>query len=249
MWTLEKQTAHLNTNHITAVLDVLQPSQGLSNLAAFRCPLTNCRVLQILAPFRRDGSESLHEVYVRGDDLIASYAGSESTALQPHIRWRSLQIRTQQLDAVGVELIVSMQTYLLDSDPTVSISSTLVATDVRRCVDLENGDFETLAVISPGELPVSEDPRASLIVFRLVGVDISYVEMVPPTDYRGGQLQGTSPGSSAVCWRSRIFSERLEKGVIRRGRIWGLFVRRSHDLELAVRCYRQLTSSPPPLTA
>ena len=46
----------------------------------------------------------------------------------------------------------------------------------------------------------------------------------------------------------RLFAERLEKGVILRSRIRGLFVPRDHDTELAQSEYRRFAASEPPLT-
>ena len=46
----------------------------------------------------------------------------------------------------------------------------------------------------------------------------------------------------------RLFAERLEKGVILRSRIRGLFIPRSHTDELARHEYRRFAASKLPLT-
>ena len=73
-----------------------------------------------------------------------------------------------------------------------------------------------------------------MLVFRLAGSDISYLEMVCEADFHGGELSSESGLKSMVHWTSRLFNERLEKGVMRKGRIWGLFLPRVDDLELGV---------------
>ena len=249
MWTLDRQSVRLQIAEFSAAIDVLCPAAGLNELAVFQQPLAACRVLQIREPLNKEGHESLHEVYVRGTDLIASYALTEARNVEPHVRWRSLRFLERDVEAVGVELIVSMQTRLLDSDPKLSIASTLIADDVRRCLDPAKGEFQQLPVATEEKLRVHRAPGLCLLVFRLSDTNISYIEIVPDTDYRGGELHISSQQPARICWRCNIFDERLEKGVIRRGRIWGLFVRQSHDLDMALRCYRRLMSSPPPLTA
>ena len=47
---------------------------------------------------------------------------------------------------------------------------------------------------------------------------------------------------------SKLFPERLEKGVIRRGRICAWFLPREADLAIAAELFRRFVSQPPPLT-
>ena len=49
--------------------------------------------------------------------------------------------------------------------------------------------------------------------------------------------------------RATLFPERLEKGVIRRGRVCGWFMPVENDLETAVRLARAFVEEPLPLTA
>jgi hypothetical protein len=82
------------------------------------------------------------------------------------------------------------------------------------------------------------------------GVEFSYVEMIFPSDFccasvRWGDTQGQT--AKAVL-HSELFPESLEKGVIRRARLRGLFVPRADDLVTASQLFAEFAASPPPLT-
>lgn len=86
-------------------------------------------------------------------------------------------------------------------------------------------------------------------VIRPVGAMPSYVEIVHPADFRQTTIDWMSESPPVVRLAHRLFAERLEKGVILRSRIRGLFVPRGHDEELARREYRRFAQSALPLTA
>ena len=71
-------------------------------------------------------------------------------------------------------------------------------------------------------------PRA--VLFRPQHLGASYLEMVHPTDFTGVQI-ATADELPTVRWH--VFPERLEKGVIRRARVRGLFLPRDNDLQHA----------------
>jgi hypothetical protein len=93
--------------------------------------------------------------------------------------------------------------------------------------------------------------------------------MIHPGDFRGTTISATAATAAAsprtnelaqsraksddavrrITLTSILFPERLEKGVIRRGRLAGIFVPRDGDEEAAAHFYRQWRASPPPLTA
>ena len=74
---------------------------------------------------------------------------------------------------------------------------------------------------------------------------VSYVEMVHPSDFRTVELTWRD-GQAAV--RTPLFADRLEKGVIRRGRVRGWLVSSPGDLAAAERLFREFAESEPPLT-
>jgi hypothetical protein len=74
---------------------------------------------------------------------------------------------------------------------------------------------------------------------------ISYIEMVHPSDFRGVEFARVGGG---VTLQSHLFEDRLEKGVIRRGRIRSWLVPAAGDLTAAERLGHQFAHSEPPLT-
>ena len=72
--------------------------------------------------------------------------------------------------------------------------------------------------------------------------------MVHPSDLQQANPPPVSEAGKGVLLRSNLFLERLEKGVIRRARLRGLFLNRHNDLQTAVACYHEFANSVPPLT-
>jgi hypothetical protein len=90
---------------------------------------------------------------------------------------------------------------------------------------------------------LNRDSTQHLIVFRHATLGLSYAEMVHPTDFVMAEADG------GQCYaRSTLFPERLEKGVIRRGRVCGWFLPTENDLATAVELASQFVDEPLPLT-
>jgi hypothetical protein len=80
----------------------------------------------------------------------------------------------------------------------------------------------------------------------LHGAAYSYAEMVHPADFAGASLE--LRGEELLRFSHPLFAERLEKGVIRRVRLCGVFLPRDRDLEKASAIYRNFIAEPLPLT-
>lgn len=247
-WHLKGNKAHLASDVIVASVDLLQPWLGLLDVQFQNQPLATTQLLQI---FTRQpgpsGIEDLSDSYVRGPDLIATYSQTAERNVRPQIYWRALIDEIPQ-GCFAIELILSMQTSLLDGTPTVTTVSQLPAQQVWRMRDDSSGDFE--AVKLSLNQPYIIDPQSGpgLLLFRLPGDKISYAEMVHPTDFVASTLSEKDAESGVMRLAQRLFPEHLEKGVIRRGRIRGVFLPRAGDLPAAADCYRQFITSAPPLT-
>src|SRR6476661_9741098 len=122
MWQLADYLATLSLPGFSAQVNILEPWQGLvspqwrgAGLAA-SVSVLQVDARELIAPNRLP-----LEVYVRQQDLIATYAPSEGRNVQSQIYWRA-----RQTDSVAVvELILSAQTHLLDSRPSLLALSTL----------------------------------------------------------------------------------------------------------------------------
>ena len=221
MWNIEGDLASWSTNGRLVNVALTKPSAGIFLTATSdnenfpRAPREGCSLLGVRDPAIGPPDNPLVDHYTRGDDLVALYDVLPKQNIQPQIYWRATRYGSL---TYGVELILSVQTGLLDSQPYIATHSRLPHAYVQR-LDIGPGVF----------------------LFRLPDATWSYVEMVHPTDYVDAFHNGDSIGFS-------LFNERLEKGVIRRGRLQGLFVPRHDDEAIAQECYEQFEASQLPLT-
>jgi len=84
-------------------------------------------------------------------------------------------------------------------------------------------------------------------LFRPPGAPFSYVEMVHPADFHRIELGCGDEPSRSVRLVHRLFSEPLEKGVIVRARIEGVFCSRRYDARVAAEAYSSFCCGALPL--
>lgn len=186
---------------------------------------------------------TLGEVYLRGRDLIVSYAPQADYPFTPHFRWQAAWHPAHH--AVQIALILSVQTDRLDSRPEATLTSFAVQSRLFSAKTLSPEAFVEHLPPSAEEVDVQQT-RQHLVVWRQEMLGVSYAEMVHSSDFIRRTLRPENHG-----WRveSLLFPERLEKGVIRRGRISGWVLPAAGDLAGAVALARQFEEEPPPLTA
>jgi hypothetical protein len=219
-WTIQNDIAQLRAPHLNGEVEILFPWRGFSPALTKQAGVA---VLKVATRFSAPTEpETLVETYERGSDLVATYTQTPERNYRPQVYWRYLALSLGADEVAGVELLLSAQTSLLDSQPGSIVESTLPA-------------GESLEVTSDG----------CAVLFRPSVWQVSYLEMIQPSDRAGRELTliESLPG---VRWR--LFPESLEKGVIRRGRVRGLFVPRANDIEIAAQCYEAFLAAPPPLS-
>jgi hypothetical protein len=85
------------------------------------------------------------------------------------------------------------------------------------------------------------------LLFRLGEAGTTYVEIMHPDDLRQVRLMSDETGRANL--RATLFDDWvLEKGVILRARVRGIFVPRLDDEALAVAAFDDFVRQPPPLT-
>jgi hypothetical protein len=229
-WNLRETVATLHSDKLPGEVDVLFPWHGfLWNSSAAQARIA------ILKVFTRASAgatpETIVECYQRGVDLVATYAQTPERNIRPQVYWRYLE----SAEACGLELILSAQTSLLDSQPATSLESSLPTGEALVLVDGQwtastNADWQSGTTA----------PRAAL--FRPTALaDQSYLELVHPSDFAGVQL---SNSDGLCCLRWRLFPEPLEKGVIRRGRVRGYVLPRANDVDLATQLVSAFAAAP-----
>jgi hypothetical protein len=242
MWKLEGTDASLIVDGIVTRLDVAHPQQGFLSSAS------NGRFMQIL-PAEMGGAKTLKlvETYARGADLVALYEPLAPHQVQPQVYWRARRDEARQ--GVGVEMIVSMQTSLLDSNPETVVATGMPIGEVLGSLGeqanvlnrLEHAQFPLVLSTTDGA------HRPSLVVYQPRDTAFAYLEMVHPSDFVATQVELNKWGETWAT--TRLFSERLEKGVIRRARIAGWHLPRKTDvLDSAWGLYTQFAAEPLPLT-
>ena len=127
-WTLVNTTGQIQFEHAKILLELQQPANGLW-LSNNGTTTSDSRFLR-LHGINESGTELSPAPYIRGCDLIANYDGAEHTNLSSQLYWRALHHPA----CFGVEVIVSVQTSLLDYRQEFTVQSSGL-TDVVHLAD------------------------------------------------------------------------------------------------------------------
>ncbi|HEV2968958.1 MAG TPA: hypothetical protein VGY55_03145 [Pirellulales bacterium] len=268
-WRIDGHTARLESATFRAEIDLLNPSAGVSRLEVRGAAISDGALFRVkLPPFSSAYSvgevstsgasgQSAHErsldFFSRGNDLVAVYGEAAGNPFRAQIYWRLLPAlpfdsadNTNQSIA-ALELILSIQTSLLDSDPALAVETNLATNKISQLTESNNCRFVDLPIPSASEL-VNANLATGCFVFRPANARMVYIEMVHPADFRHSTLERVGQ-SGTLRLAHRLFAERLEKGVILRSRIRGIFAAAETDLAAISRAYQEFAESEPPLTA
>ena len=246
-WSLAANIGQMRCGVLSAEVDLTRPHLGL-RAAKLRDKLLSGEHLSLVPS---DGlaawPATLADAYIRGRDLVATYAGVESWPYSPTVYWSA---DTEDLGQnsgeilAAMSLVVSIQTNLLDTHPRIDIRTSLSADDIV----LVSVAGDEMLVDSHVDGPQSIDPRTNAcgLIWRMRDCDLSYAEIMPTSDFH--RLTVTRTGEHAAQSRWELFSEFLEKGVIRRARLQSLFVPRENDVQLVAECCQAVARKPLPLT-
>jgi hypothetical protein len=192
---------------------------------------------------RQPGEQlAVAELYERGNDFVAEFSRTRSQRIAPQVYWRAMHHRS--LSAVSVELVLSVHTELLDSAPSWPVDSFVQGARLFHTTDLGQPRFEE---VTNAAQSFSQAASEQLFVFRASASGPSYAQMVHPSDFVSASISFDDLRTPRLF--SALFPERLEKGVIRRGRVCGWFIPAENDLETAVALAQQFVREPLPLTA
>ena len=248
-WRIDEQrAAHFELGSFRAVVQVDRPQDGVSASLSEAPTVGGGYLLQLVT--RGAFPQAADSVYERGLDLVATYEATDAHPIRTQVYWRAVEAGATAGMHGGIDLIVSAQTDLLDADPGMCVRSSLVGQDVLTLAGPAQDRWEAVTPQGSAEsLEVSRPPGCFLV--RLPEGDCDYLEMIHPADFRGGEVTVSESGrlgAKAIQFDHRLFDGRLEKGVILRSRVRGVFLARGADSSLATRCYRQFAESEPPLT-
>jgi hypothetical protein len=257
-WFFKAPRAELRARALSGELDVSRPDLGVSGLEINRkkCPgrilgVISCTKNGIGQSVRQDAElgdlppRQLADAYVRGGDLVAAYRSTEAWPYATQIYWQVSDAGDSPDLMSSMSLLVSLQTHLLDTWPTMCIDTQLEADEILH-VDCASQHEEAIHVLPRGTTTIHSSAGACSILYRLAGMPISYAEMMPASDLREITISRDNNRMSHARWA--LFAEFLEKGVIRRARMLSILVPRERDTELARAACSELEHRPLPLT-
>ena len=195
------------------------------------------------------------DAYVRGDDLVATYEETAPRRVRAQIYWRCLRARRFSPEfaehiAAAFDLIVSVNTSLLDSDPQSRVRQHVSSAEKLLGIA---GKRSRVAELSTADLQGS--PTAGNLhgfIVRPAAGKFSYVEIVHPAESAAAKPNGLPRlwkiDRGTVEITQHLFQQRLEKGVILRGWIRAALVAREHDEAAVLAAYQHFVAAEPPLT-
>jgi hypothetical protein len=242
-WELRESRVDLTCGPLTGFIDLNVLGGGLLK-AAWNGRTADFHVLQLRPPLVELPGRELIESYVRGSDLVATFERRPPVTVAPQIYWRARY--HPPLSAAALEVVISMHTDLLDSEPYSAVDSVGSNCELWHSTIMDREGFERYTSQGPIHFTASES-QTHLFVFR--SGELSYVEMVHPADFVAAEVDFRGEALGSLRVRSLLFPERLEKGVIRRGRVCGWFMPAENDLVNAVELARHFVDEALPLTA
>jgi hypothetical protein len=250
-WSLAANVGQLRCGALSAEVDLTRPHLGL-RAAKLRDKQLSGEHLSLVpsdVPSTQPSCwpATLADAYIRGRDLVATYAGVETWPYSPTVYWSADTEKLGQNSGeilAALSLVVSIQTNLLDTHPRIDIRTSLSADEIV----LVSVAGDELLVDSHVDGPQSINPRTNAcgLIWRVRDCDLSYAEIMPTSDFH--QLAVTPTGEHPAQSRWELFSEFLEKGVIRRARLQSLFLPRENDVQLVAECCQAVERKPLPLT-
>lgn len=264
-WRLEGSNARA-VGAIEADIDLLRPHEGLAVRRAGGVALParwSClRFLQTEWPSATTGEAGRCDAFIRGNGLMAAYPPQAEFPFQVAVLRRWIETASEAGDAIGLETIVSVNTPLLDSRPTLEMTNRWPQGDVLHLPwadGVRAAEAQPLGV-APGPVgvklrllvgrnPISctaaDGPGCWLI--RPAGSAISFVEMLYPSDFEQTTIDGS--GAEGPVLRHRFFTRPLEKGVVLRCCWRVLRVSRSNDAAAAASLWTAFAAESPFLGA
>lgn len=247
IWSLNGNLANLHCGALIGQVDVAHPNLGLQRAAIDNMSIDG----QLFQSIREvDGSAEnewplpLTDVYNRGNDLVASYGPTDDWPYAPIIYWQANSLADVDDVQASLSFLISVQTHLLDTHPKICIASAVTCTEQLHFFYTDGESSEVV----PTERNGSIAPHGAMCcMLRRLASGLSYVEIVPATDFCTARFNSLPRGHSKLRWQ--LFSEFLEKGVIRRARIHTAILPQKNDIELAAECCAALEQIPLPLTA
>ena len=241
IWKIEQSQSEFRFHGWEGSFNLSHPEQGLHVTAQNGLKLEN--VLGVTFPNPRQ--PFLQDCYTRLGDLVTAYPQRDSRKFNVQLDYRLLDATPESL---LIELWVSVQTYLLDSHPSVSVRCALDSTTVTNYIademgglTVENADNETASDTTPS-IPIR---HRAVIRGQTTEKNLHLAWFNHPRD----QFDTTwSKQTGEQNDEAHLFGHFMEKGVIRRGRMRCWIHQKPIHLAGLQEQYHLFAGSPLPLT-
>ncbi|MEX0867125.1 MAG: hypothetical protein WD030_07190, partial [Pirellulales bacterium] len=225
----------MSTENFSSMVDLRKPGDGIADLKHFGTALAGVRPFGLLHRAADPAliSGPIVERFARQQDLFVRYGSTPDQPFSPSVYWTFLN---EDSGAVGIRLIASIQTDLLDTHPDLIMRTVCPADDVRRLTSESAANWRPIE--SDMQLHEANTPHCVLV--RLPATRVSYAEMIHPADFRGTSIQFAHARHAAtIRLQSLLLTRWMEKGVILRARAQGVFLPRENDEQLAFAAYQR----------
>jgi len=241
LWRLQGKRAELNTPQLTAAVDLAAPGRGITELMLGGTRLEGYVLGVIPGDHFSGADQDIGDIFVRGDDLVVTYVETKTRPYSVQVYWRAT---ADESGVLLLDTILSLQTDLLESFPSVSVETKLPADAIWK---LPSDDEPSASLDLSADRPHAWSAAdAACFLVRQQSSNWSYAETTHRDDHGDGWVKRTK--SDGVQSHRQLGGNFLEKGVIRRLRVRGVFLPRKNDLDVAARSLASLASELPPLT-
>ena len=237
VWHVNQRMCQLDDQQFSASLQLDKPSLGLLDTQVHGELVGNHQFLKIIQQDENETAE-VSDFFIRGSDLVVTFAQHKERSVQPQVYWRYSRFDDSTF---VVDIVISVQTSLLESNPTISVQS------IVQNAKLLEWNKQQLTPIEWGDRGFAES--SGVAVCQFADSNVSFMTAVHPSDFQSFRFERTVMGNTErTVLKLDLFQHELEKGVIRRGRVRGVFLQAGNELEVARKISGDLANQPPPLT-
>ncbi|MHB8900696.1 MAG: hypothetical protein ACYC6Y_18245 [Thermoguttaceae bacterium] len=243
-WKPVADSAHWADSTALLSLDKTALDKGLS---VFVPPIATDPVLQVFGVIGRNDSHSTagpaSDVRFCAASAHATLSASVGSNLETEVDWR---VERTESDCVRIDVVVSASTQSLDASADVLLRSRAESAEILLLKDAASESGSGWIGLDPGMDVAIQGASCTLV--RLPGTGWSYVEMFPPGDSLSHGLRIVHQGDGGeVVACHRLFSCRVEKGVLLRACLRGAILPRQSDCSLAASLFARFAAADPPL--
>ena len=243
-WQLDRGRAVLSLHGLRLSIDLENIQRGL-------CVETDSHgtwqggILGVSCSGSSEPLSALVETYARGSELFAEYGPLPERPYRVSTAWQCCPAVEGNAAVLVLRLLVSVRTDVLQSRPTVIVSSEIPGTKIQTLTATEPAAFQTLEMeqsSTPAEL------EATCLLVDAAGAPHRYLEMIDPRDRGSFAVRQKPDGTLRTQW-TLLLERSLEKGVIRRARLQAVILPQDSQDAAAIACWEAFVKSLAPLSA